>query len=134
MRTTARIEPVKTRVGMSVLASVNAAQSVALSALFQLRDGSSGDDVGHHCCCCCCLSSVELEPHGGHRIMATTLTWVGGVCKSRCPIRIGTGFVAIEGTEVRCSRGTIWVVSGGYIYASGSWQLRPRSTYKYHEA
>lgn len=103
MRTAARIEPVKTRVGRSVLASVNAVQSVALSALFQLRDGSSGDNVGHHCCCCsCCLSSVagscELEPHGGQRIVATTLAWVRGVCKGRCPIRIGVGFVAIEGT------------------------------------
>lgn len=104
MRTAARIEPVKTRVGMSVLASVNAAQSVALSALFQLRDGSSADDVGHHCCCCCCcLSSVvgscELEPHDGHRIMATTLAWVGEVCKGRFPTGIGVGFAAIEGTR-----------------------------------
>ena len=102
MRTAAKIDPVKTRVGMSVLASVNAAQSVALSALFQLRGGSSEDDVGHHCrcCCSCCLLSVagscELEPHGGHRIMATSLVWVGGVCKSRCPVRIEVGFVAIE--------------------------------------
>lgn len=101
MRTAAKIDPVKTRVGMSVLASVNAAQSVALSALFQLRGGSSEDDVGHHCrCCCSCLSlvagSCELEPHGGHRIVAATLAWVGGVCRSRCPY---LDFVAIEGSE-----------------------------------
>ena len=102
-RTAPRIEPVKISVGMSVRASVNAVQSVALSALSQLRDGSVDNVVGHHCCCrCCCLSSVarscESEPHGGHRIMVTTRARVGGVCRSRCPIWIGLELVATGDT------------------------------------
>lgn len=77
----ARIEPVRMSVGTRVLVSVNAAQSVALSEVFQFRgegeDGEEDQGVGKWCCCLLlsgfvCDLSCGSEDHG-HRIMIFVL-------------------------------------------------------------
>ena len=69
IRTRARIEPVRITVGISVRGSLNAAQSIAFSDLFQSRGGSEdaagqchwscgcrcGVRVSLFCSCCCCV-------------------------------------------------------------------------------
>lgn len=74
-------------VGTRVLVSVNAAQSVALSEVFQSRGfegfGKDEDDqsVGKWCSCCCCLSlsgfGRDLSDHG-HRMVILVLVWYEG--------------------------------------------------------